>query len=165
MDNLFKIGGEMIKIQSGELDKEWDVIIIGGGPAGLAAALYSGRYRLKTLVITQNIGGLLNEINLIDDYLGFESISGPDLAKKFRNHVEKFGVKFLIENVVRVEKLPDERLKVFTSTGKDFISKAVIIATGSQRKKLGIPGENLPGVSYCAECDAAFFKDKVVGVV
>jgi len=73
--------------------------------------------------------------------------------------------KPLIESVVRIEKLPDGNFKVLTNLGKEFIAKAVIIATGSQRRKLGVPGENLKGVSYCAECDAPLFKDKIVGVV
>jgi len=147
------------------LDKEWDVIIIGGGPAGYTAALYSGRYRLKTLVITKDIGGTLDEADIIDDYPGLENIKGPELGKLFKKHAEKYGARTLLETVVRIEKLPDGNFKVITVVGKEFISKAVIIATGSQRRKLGVPGENLRGVSYCAECDASFFKDKIVGVV
>jgi len=147
------------------LDKEWDVIIIGGGPAGYTAALYCGRYRLKTLVITKDIGGTLDEADIIDDYPGLENIKGPELGKLFKKHAEKYGARTLLETVVRIEKLPDGNFKVITVVGKEFISKAVIIATGSQRRKLGVPGENLRGVSYCAECDASFFKDKIVGVV
>jgi len=147
------------------LDKEWDVIIIGGGPAGYTAALYCGRYRLKTLVITKDIGGTLNEANIVDDYPGLENIKGPEMGKLFKKHAEKYGAKTLLETVVRIEKLPDGNFKVITVVGKEFISKAVIIATGSQRRKLGVPGETLRGVSYCAECDASFFKDKIVGVV
>jgi len=147
------------------LDKEWDVIIIGGGPAGYTAALYCGRYRLKTLVITKDIGGTLNEADIVDDYPGLENIKGPEMGKLFKKHAEKYGAKTLLETVVRIEKLPDGNFKVITVVGKEFISKAVIIATGSQRRKLGVPGETLRGVSYCAECDASFFKDKIVGVV
>ncbi len=148
-----------------ELDKDWDIIIVGGGAAGYNAALYCGRYRLKTLVITKDIGGTINEADIIDDYLGIENIKGSELGKLFQKHAEKFGAKTLLETVVRIEKLQDERFKVLTSTGKEFFAKAVIIATGSQRKKLGVPGENLKGVSYCAECDAPLYKDKIVGVV
>ena len=147
------------------LDKEWDVIIIGGGPAGYSAALYCGRYRLKTLVITKDIGGTLNEADIIDDYPGLENIKGPEMGKLFKKHAEKYGAKTLLETVARIEKLPDGNFKIITVLGKEFISKVVIIATGSQRRKLGVPGENLRGVSYCAECDASFFKDKIVGVV
>lgn len=151
--------------QKEELDKEWDVIIIGGGPAGYSAALYCGRYKLKTLVITKDIGGTLLEADIIDDYPGIENIKGSELGMKFKKHAEKYGVKTLLETVTRIEKLPDERFRVITSLGKEFISKVVIVATGSQRRRLGVPGENLRGVSYCAECDAPLFKDKVVGVV
>ena len=148
-----------------DLDKEWDVIIVGGGPAGYTAALYCGRYKLKTLVITKDIGGTMNLADIIDDYPGIENIKGSELGKLFKKHAERYGAKTLLEGVVRIEKLPDERFKVITSLSKEFIAKAVIIATGSQRKKLGVPGEDLKGVSYCALCDAPFFKDKIVGVV
>jgi len=147
------------------LDKEWDVIIIGGGPAGYSAALYCGRYRLKTLVITKDIGGTLNDADIVDDYPGLENIKGSEMGKIFKRHAEKYGAKTLLESVVRIEKLPDGNFKVLTNLGKEFIAKAIIIATGSQRKKLNVPGENLKGVSYCAECDAPIFKDKIVGVV
>ncbi|MFP3167386.1 MAG: FAD-dependent oxidoreductase [Candidatus Nanopusillus sp.] len=147
------------------LDKEWDVIIVGGGPAGYAAALYCGRYRLKTLVITKDIGGTLNEANIIDDYPGLENVKGSEMGNLFKKHAEKYGVKTLLESVVRIEKLPDGNFKVLTNLGKEFIAKVIIITTGSQRKRLGVPGENLKGVSYCAECDAPLFKDKIVGVV
>jgi len=147
------------------LDKEWDVIIIGGGPAGYTAALYCGRYRLKTLVITKDIGGTLNDANIIDDYPGLENFKGSEMGKLFKKHAEKYGAKTLLESVVRIEKLPDENFKVLTNLGKEFIAKVIIIATGSRRKKLDVPGENLKGVSYCAECDAPLFKDKIVGVV
>ncbi|BFI73121.1 thioredoxin-disulfide reductase [Nanoarchaeota archaeon] len=152
-------------IQKEELDKEWDVIIIGGGPAGYSAALYCGRYRLKTLVITKDIGGTLAEAEIVDDYPGIENIKGSELGMIFKKHAEKYGIKTLLETVTRIEKLQDERFRVITSLGKEFFAKTVIIATGSQRKKLGVPGENLKGVSYCAECDAPLFKDKIVGVV
>jgi thioredoxin reductase (NADPH) len=147
------------------LDKEWDVIIIGGGPAGYTAALYCGRYRLKTLVITKDIGGTLNDANIIDDYPGLENFKGSEMGKLFKKHAEKYGAKTLLESVVRIEKLPDGNFKVLTNLGKEFIAKVIIIATGSQRKKLNVLGENLKGVSYCAECDAPLFKDKIVGVV
>lgn len=151
-------------IQAGELDKEWDVIIVGGGPAGYSAGIYCGRYKLKTLVITKEPGGLLNEIHIIDDYPGILESTGPELAKRFREHAEKFGTKTLLDEVVFIDKVGDKFL-VRTAVNGDFYSKVVIVATGSQRKKLGVPGENLKGVSYCAECDAPFFKNKVVGVV
>ncbi len=145
-------------------EREWDVVIVGGGPAGYTAAIYCSRYKLKTLVITTEIGGLLNQINLIDDYPGLPEINGIELGKKFKEHAEKFGVKTLLRTVVRIQK-ENEKFKIITSNGEEIYSKSVIIATGSKRKKLDVPGENLPGISYCAECDGYLFKDKVVGVV
>ncbi|BBL45696.1 thioredoxin-disulfide reductase [Nanobdella aerobiophila] len=159
-----KLSTNIIK-DNKELDKEWDTIIIGGGPAGYSAGLYCGRYKLKTLIITKDIGGLLNETDIIDDYPAVENITGPELARRFKSHADKYNVSTLLETVTRIEKKDDENFIVYTSTGKEFISKVVIIATGSQRKRLGVPGENLKGVSYCAECDAPLFKDKIVGVI
>ena len=148
-----------------ELDREWDVIIIGGGPAGYSAAIYCGRYRLKTLVITKEIGGMLNEASVVEDYPGIKRISGPELGKLFKEHAEEYGVKTLIDEIIDVKKGDENTFYIITRGGYMFITKAVIIATGSQRNRLGVPGENLPGVSYCAECDAPLFKNKIVGVV
>jgi len=154
-----------LKIQEKEeVDREWDVIIIGGGPAGYTAAIYCGRYKLKTLVITKDIGGLLNEIAVLENYPGFKRIKGSELAKLLKEQADEVGVKTLLDEVLRVEK-EGERFRVITRGYGEFYSKAVIVATGSARRKLGIPGENLPGVSYCAECDAPLFKNKVVAVV
>jgi len=147
-----------------EIDKEWDVIIIGGGPAGYTAAIYCGRYKLKTLVITKDIGGLLNEISTLENYPGFKKIRGSELAKLLKEQADEVGVKTILDEVLRVEK-NGEKFKVITRGYGEFHSKAVIVATGSARRKLGVPGENLPGVSYCAECDAPLFKNKVVAVV
>ncbi len=147
-----------------KFDREWDVIIIGGGPAGCTAALYSGRYKLKTLIITKDIGGLLNEISLIENYPGFKKISGSELAKLLKEQVEEVGVKIIVDNVVKVYRDKDKFVVVTRNYG-EFSSKVVIVATGSVRRKLGIPGENLQGVSYCAECDAPLYKNKIVAVI
>jgi len=148
-----------------ELDREWDVIIIGGGPAGYSAAIYCGRYKLKTLVITKEVGGLLNEISFVENYPGIKRIKGSELVKMFKEHAEEYGVKTLIDEVIDIKRDENNIFHVITRNGYEFFSKTIIIATGSQRNKLGIPGENLPGVSYCAECDAPLFKNKIVGVV
>jgi len=156
--------GKIILTKPQELDKEWDVIIVGAGPAGLSAAIYSARYGLKTLVIAPEIGGMLEEAAIIENYPGFIKISGPDLAKKFKEHAIESGAKILEDSVTKIEKMED-KFKVHTSGGYEFLTKAVILATGSSRRKLNVEGENLSGVSYCAECDAPLFKDKVVAVV
>lgn len=148
-----------------ELPKEWDVIIIGGGPAGYSAALYCGRYKLKTLVITREVGGMLNEASIVEDYPGIKRISGPELGKLFREHAEEWGAKTLEDEVIGVAKLENNKFQVITKGGLEFITRAIIFATGSMRRKLGVKGENLSGVSYCAECDAPLYKNKIVGVV
>jgi len=159
---LLKLEKEEQKIE--ELDKEWDCIVIGGGCAGYTAALYLVRYGLKTLVISKDIGGNLNEASIVENYPTIISIKGSELGELFKKHAENFGAKTLIDEVVDVI-IENEKFKVVTASGYEFLSNAVIFSTGSRRKKLGVKGENLNGVSYCAECDAAFFKDKVVGVV
>ena len=160
---MFKFN--LITTEKYEFPEEWDVIIIGAGPAGLTAALYSARYGLKTLVISPDIGGMLLEAELIENYPGFERIRGTELAKLFAEQVRKAGASILNEKVTKAEILDENWFKVETSGGYVFRSRAIIIATGASRRKLNVKGENLPGVSYCAECDAHFFKDKVVGVV
>ncbi|MEM4588271.1 MAG: thioredoxin-disulfide reductase [Nanopusillaceae archaeon] len=147
-----------------EIDKTWDVIIIGGGPSGYSAAIYCGRYKLKTLVITKEVGGLLNEAHVIEDYPGFKSIKGSELGRLFKEHAEAYNVKTYIDEVINVEK-KDKLFFVYTKSGKIFESKVLIVATGSNRRKLGVPGENLKGISYCAECDAPLYKNKIVAVI
>ncbi|MBR9690959.1 FAD-dependent oxidoreductase [Candidatus Woesearchaeota archaeon] len=146
---------------------KYDVIIIGGGPAGLSAGIYCGRFKLKTLVLDEKPGGTATEAHNIENYPGFESISGVDLMERVRKHAEKEGVNIIRESVFEIKK---EKVGfiVKTDDAKEFACDFVIISTGNKRQKLGIPGEkefNGKGVSYCAACDAPFFKDKVVAVV
>lgn len=144
-----------------------DVIIVGGGPAGLSAALYSKRFGLSTAVITEKVGGSLTEAGLIDDYIGVPEIMGPDLARRFEEHVRKYDVPIILDKVEKVLKEGDV-FKVLTHSRVEFTAKAVIIAVGSKRKRLGVPGEEEfrgRGVTYCAPCDAPLFKDKVTAVV
>jgi len=145
----------------------YDVVIIGGGPAGLSAALYAKRFGLNVAVITEKVGGSLTEAGLIDDYIGVPEIMGPDLARKFEEHVRKYDVPIVLDKVEKVLK-EGNMFKVLTQAKAEFTGKAVIIAVGSKRKKLGVPGEEEfrgRGVTYCAPCDAPLFKDKVTAVV
>ena len=151
-----------------KLEREYDIVIVGAGPAGLTAALYSARFMLKTLVIADDVGGTLNDAGEVDDYPGIPSIQGPDLAKKFESHVVKYKVPILRDTVIGVERNGDGTFTVRTRRGKEFVAQAVILAVGSKRRKLGVPGEDRlsgRGVTYCAPCDAPMFKDKVVAVV
>ncbi|MDP1743439.1 MAG: thioredoxin-disulfide reductase [Candidatus Amesbacteria bacterium] len=146
----------------------YDVIIIGSGPAGLTAGIYTARANLKTLCIAGNIwGGQLMQTTLVENYPGFpEGIQGPDLMLNMRKQAEKMGVEIIDQDVTRVDfsKLPHE---VYVSD-VSYESHATIIATGAEFKWLGFPNEQKligRGVSACATCDAAFFKDKKVVVV
>ncbi|ALB45497.1 thioredoxin-disulfide reductase [Clostridium beijerinckii] len=146
----------------------YDLIIIGGGPAGLSAAIYGGRAKLKTLVINKGVvGGLVNTTREIVNYPGYEQISGPELMKNFKKHAESFGVEFLRDEVVDADLSLREKL-ITTKKGRQFLAKAVIIACGSEPRLLNIPGEKRfqgNGVAYCATCDAEFFEGEHVVVI
>lgn len=145
--------------------KMYDVIVIGAGPAGLTAALYLARYKLKTLVIGKTIGGKANYATIIENYPGFFSISGIDFIKKIQEQVEALGVKIVEDEVNNIEK--ENNFTVYTKNEK-YQAKAIILALGTERKKLNLPEENKfigKGVSYCATCDAPLFKDKIVAVI
>jgi thioredoxin reductase (NADPH) len=148
--------------------KKYDVIIIGGGPAGLSAGIYTARAMLKSLLIERGaIGGQILNTTFVENYPGFpEGISGIDLTVAMHQQAEKFGLETLLAEVTGL-KATAAKKTVETSKGK-YTADAVIVASGSERHKLGVPGEaeyTGKGVSYCATCDGAFFKDKSVVVV
>jgi thioredoxin reductase (NADPH) len=148
--------------------KEYDVIIIGGGPAGLSAGIYASRSRLRTLLIEKGMfGGLIANADLVENYPGFpDGISGFDIGDRMSQQASKFGLKTLSAEVTGVDLHKD--IKVINTTEGDFSARAIIIASGAERKRLGVPGEEMfinRGVSYCATCDGALFKDRVVAVV
>ncbi|MFC1870925.1 thioredoxin-disulfide reductase [Chloroflexota bacterium] len=147
--------------------KEYEVVIIGGGPAGLTAGLYTARARLKCLLIEKGVtGGMITYASQVDNFPGFpDGISGVDLTGLMEQQARKYGLEIISTEVTGIE-LEGER-KVIATTGGDFTAKAVIIASGSERQKLGIPGEDEltgRGVSSCAICDGFFFTDKPVAV-
>ena len=149
------------------MNKAYEVVIIGGGPAGVSAGIYTARARLSSLLIEkESIGGLIVNAELVENYPGFPGgISGYDLTQLMEQQATKFGLETLTTEVTGIE-LNGEQKIVKTNEG-DFIAKAVVIASGSERTKLGIPGEKEftgKGVSYCAICDAVFFTDQTVAV-
>lgn len=148
--------------------QEYEVVIIGGGPAGLTAGLYTSRARLDSLLIEKGlVGGQILNAEKVDNYPGFpEGISGLELGELMHQQATKYGLKTILAEATGIEPQP-KQIMVKTTEG-NFIAKAVIIASGSERRKLGIPGEEEftgKGVSYCATCDAAFFRDLPVAVV
>jgi thioredoxin reductase (NADPH) len=149
------------------MDK-YDVVILGAGPGGLGAAVYTARYGLKTIVIGKLLGGYAAEAHLVENYLGFKSIPGIELCQKFREHAEGLGAKLLLGvDVVSVKK-SGKGFEVTSSDKKKYSCGAIVVALGTQRRKLECPNEDKylgRGVSYCASCDAAFFYGKTVGVV
>jgi len=141
----------------------YDLIIIGAGPAGLTAALYAARYKVNTLVIGMLPGGTATEAHKICNFPSYEDIGGIELMLKMIKQVKDLRVEIKQEEVINIKK----GFKVFTNK-KEYSSKKIIIATGSSRAKLGVEREeNLTGkgISYCATCDANFYKDKIVGIV
>ena len=147
---------------------KYDVIIIGGGPAGLSAGIYTARARLSTLLIERAaIGGQIINAARVENYPGYtDGVSGVDLTQAMHQQAEKFGVKTLYDEVIGIEL--SGRQKVVKTPQGDFLAGTVIIAGGAERQKLDVPGEaefTGKGVSYCATCDGAFFRDKAVAVI
>ncbi|MFZ3043904.1 MAG: FAD-dependent oxidoreductase [Minisyncoccia bacterium] len=150
----------------------YDLIIIGGGPAGVAAAVYAARKHLKTVIIAEDIGGQSVVSEGIENWIGSPKIHGGELAKLFKAHIDAVKNEFLElalhERVVSLEKSPDKVFTAKTKTGKEFASRAVLMVTGAGRRKLDVPGADKfehKGVTYCASCDGPLFSDQDVVVV
>ncbi len=161
----FKIGGLGGSVRA---QGNYDVVIIGGGPAGLTSGIYAGRAELKTAIIEKGLpGGQIAQTDEVENYPGFpESIAGPDLASRMVEQAGKFGAEILMDEVQGIEKRDgDFVVKAFE---RDYIARTVILATGATPRTLGIPGEEKfygRGVSTCATCDGFFYRDKEVVVI
>mgnify|MGYP001377384611 CR=1 FL=1 len=148
-------------------EKVFDVIIAGAGPAGLTAAVYASRANLSTLMIERGIpGGQMANTEDVENYPGFDHILGPDLSNKMFEHAKKFGAEYQYGDIKEIR--DGDEWKTVLTADKEYKARAVIVATGAEYKKLGVPGEEEfggRGVSYCAVCDGAFFKGKELVVV
>lgn len=146
----------------------YDVVIIGSGPSGLAAAIYAERAKLKTITIEKQYmsGGQVLNTYEVDNYPGLPEINGFDMGQKFRQHAEKLGSQFIKDEVLELEIMDD--IKKVHCKKNEFLTKTVIIATGAQHRLLEVKGEKEfygKGVSYCATCDGAFYKERTVAVI
>jgi len=150
------------------MTKTYDLIIIGGGPAGISAGIYAARKNINTLLVTKNFGGQITKKAVtIENYLGFESISGLDLIQNFENHLKKQKIDIELVEVSKLKKSGDGFL-IVTKNKDQFESKAVVVASGADPRPLEVPGEKEfigKGVSYCYNCDGPFFSNKTVAVI
>ncbi len=148
-------------------EKIYDVIIIGAGPAGMTAAVYTSRANLSTLMLERGIpGGQMANTEEVENYPGYETILGPDLSTKMFEHAKKFGAEYAYGEVKQI--IDGKEYKTIDAGSKQYKTRSIIIATGAEYKKIGVPGEKElggRGVSYCAVCDGAFFKNKELVVI
>lgn len=145
----------------------YDLIIIGAGPAGLAASIYASRYKIKHLVLGQLLGGLASQAHLIENYPGCRTASGRELMDKFLEHAKSYGAEILEAEIIDLKKIKSG-FEIRTADKKIFEAKTLILAAGTERRKLNTPGEKEfwgKGVTYCATCDAPLYKNKIVAVV
>ena len=161
-------GGDSYRLKFRAMGKIYQVVIIGGGPAGLAAGIYCARSRLNTLLIEKEvIGGQITNAARVENYPGFpKGISGIDLGQLIHEQASSYGLETLLAEVTKA--VPNQRHNMVSTSEGDFVSESVIIASGSQYRKLGVPGEDKlvgRGVSYCATCDGPLFKGKAVAVI
>ena len=158
----------MFNIEQGmpDPDKIYDIIILGGGPTALGCAIYAARFALDLLVIGKVYGGLIASTHVVENYPGITSVSGTEFMEMFRGHINSLNIPFITDEIRTIEK--EENHFILKSYFMSFKAHAIVIATGSERKKLNIPGEEEytgRGVSYCATCDGIFFKDKNICVI
>jgi len=162
------VGGSSYRLKFQAMGKIYQVVIIGGGPAGLSGGLYCARSRLNTLLIEKGIiGGQITNAERVENYPGFpKGISGIDLGQLIHEQAISYGLEALLAEVTKV--VPSKRHNLVSTSEGDFVAESIIIASGSQFRKLGVPGEDKlvgKGVSYCATCDGPLFKGKTVAVI
>jgi|SRR3989344_1896254 len=152
---------KIFKKTGNDVIKMYDVIILGGGPAGYSAAIYAVRYNLKSVVIAKEPGGVMNDASMVENYPGFWGITGFDLMNKIKEHVEHLGGEIKSETITSVSRKKD--VFVVKTDKSKYDGRSIIISVGAKRRKLNVKGENefeKRGVSYCYTCDGAFYKGK-----
>jgi len=145
----------------------YDVFIVGAGGAGYTAAIYSARFNLKTIIVGEELGGQMNIDYEVENYPGFRKIVAKDLMVHFKSHAEDLGVEIVMDKVENIEKIEEGLFKI-TTMFSIYYAHSVILGLGTKRRKLNVKGEDhfvAKGVSYCATCDGAFYKDKTVAVI
>ena len=168
--NSENIGLDRIKGKGETMSHIYDLIIIGSGPAGLAAVVYAQRAKLDTLVVEKAMvsGGQVLTTYEVDNYPGLPGIGGYDLGLKFREHADRLGARFVEDEVLNIQDGGKGAIKGVVCQGNTYEARSLILATGAVHRKLGVPGEEElagAGVSYCATCDGAFFRNKVTAVI
>ena len=146
---------------------KYSLIIIGAGPAGLTASIYASRYKIDNLIIGEVVGGLTFEAHKICNFPTEQEISGIELTEKMKNNAKSLGAILKMDKVISINR-KNKLFEVVTQSGKEFYTETILLATGTERRKLNIPKENEllgKGIHYCATCDAVFYKDKTVAVV
>lgn len=147
-------------------EKTYDLIVLGGGPTAIGCAIYAARFALNVLIIGKIFGGLIATTHVVENYPGITSTSGQGLMEMFKDHMNSLNIPYISDEIRSIERVDDHF--ILHSFFQKFKAKSIVIATGSERKKLGIPGEDEfsgRGVSYCATCDGPFYKDKIVCVI
>ena len=158
---MFNIGMEGL-----DFEKTYDIIVLGGGPSAIGCAIYAARFAMEVLVIGKTFGGLIATTHLVENYPAITTTSGQGLMDMFKDHMDSLNIPYISDEIKSIEKV--ENYFILHSFFQKFKAYSICIATGSERRKLGIPGEEKfsgRGVSYCATCDGPFYKDKVVCVI
>jgi len=162
LDQLFGIEPKV------DLQRVWDVAVVGGGPAGLSAALYAARKNLSTILITMDLGGQVGITHLVTNYPGLPVIEGPELVRLMFEQAYMYGLERLIGERVTGVRLEGRAKVLELRSGKEVRARAVIVASGAQKRKLDIPGEDEfagRGVVYCSTCDGPFYRDKTIAII
>ncbi|MFX1595736.1 MAG: NAD(P)/FAD-dependent oxidoreductase [Promethearchaeota archaeon] len=155
-----------IDMNSIDLDKIYDLIVLGGGPSAIGCAIYAARFAMDVLIVGKTFGGLIATTHIVENYPAITSISGQGLMDMFKEHMDSLNIPYISDEIRSINKI-DDHFELYSFFQK-FKAYSICIATGSERKKLGIPGEEEfagRGVSYCATCDGLFYNDKVVCVI